>query len=681
MGGKAITDAGVRYVCTPLPKAGRGVQHIKIVLLAGPQKGRLLVGSGNLTMHGFGRNLELFSSFEYISEKDDPENAYPFKQCWSLLSTINANNQLPKSAANILSEVREKATWINDPGPNPENFQLWHSHQESIWDQLQTWRQEKGFSNEPLEMLQVISPYYDGNLSTAQAVSRELALPKLQFYLSRTSTNIDGAEAVKSWQKEDTELEVFDVTAKKSRKPRDLHAKALIGFEKEGCWMMSGSSNFTQPGLMRPWNRGGNLEMVTLNYSPSVSDLTIQDNLLYGKIENKPMDTDFTATLEFLHSSDYYEIEISKFGEFSTTIDRPFEYADAAKIVIGEHATPYRWIDFPISLQKYGQRLFRSRLKTKIESLDGARSVFKELMDFLWNRVDPTKFRKDSKNDLPETGLRTSKRKTESSGDSGEDINDEILPASRFITEEELIDNLNWGIDNHPRYDRNIIGLRDLLSIVLLRLATETRIDEVLTPAGETDEDTDQERTAEQEEKRITALQWIRRYILSYCRRYARRLADKSFVESIGSSLLFQNHLTLGRILVELFIKTDAFTQSDLETCFWWIWAPMVNPDLVGVEGEATLIALHQEQDAILISEWHEAALPELLSHMIYHAFNISPGKNYRYWQKEAITKALILKQLLLDFEKLLGEEFINLEPGDRGFEIVSLERPTSLLG
>ena len=88
MGGKAITGAGVRYVCTPLPKLGHGVQHIKMVLMAGSRKGRLLVGSGNLTMHGFGRNLELFSSFDYENEKDDHEGIYPFRECWKLLASI-----------------------------------------------------------------------------------------------------------------------------------------------------------------------------------------------------------------------------------------------------------------------------------------------------------------------------------------------------------------------------------------------------------------------------------------------------------------------------------------------------------------------------------------------------------------------------------------------------------------
>lgn len=61
MGLRTISGAGLRYVCSPLIRPGGGVQHAKMLFMAGPKRGRLLVGSGNLTLHGFGRNLELFS--------------------------------------------------------------------------------------------------------------------------------------------------------------------------------------------------------------------------------------------------------------------------------------------------------------------------------------------------------------------------------------------------------------------------------------------------------------------------------------------------------------------------------------------------------------------------------------------------------------------------------------------
>src|SRR5688572_5224771 len=65
MGASSIQTAGLRYVCTPLLRKGTGIQHAKMLFMAGPNRGRLLIGSGNLTFHGFGRNLEIYSRFDY----------------------------------------------------------------------------------------------------------------------------------------------------------------------------------------------------------------------------------------------------------------------------------------------------------------------------------------------------------------------------------------------------------------------------------------------------------------------------------------------------------------------------------------------------------------------------------------------------------------------------------------
>lgn len=89
MGAKTIAHCGRYYVCAPLSHGGRGVQHAKSLLMAGPQRGRLLIGSGNLTMHGYGRNLELFTHFEYDLAQPDPLSPYAFNQIWQLITRLN----------------------------------------------------------------------------------------------------------------------------------------------------------------------------------------------------------------------------------------------------------------------------------------------------------------------------------------------------------------------------------------------------------------------------------------------------------------------------------------------------------------------------------------------------------------------------------------------------------------
>src|SRR5439155_1495140 len=54
---------GRTYSVTPVRRPG--AFHPKVYLLLGRTKGRLLVGSGNVTLGGLLRNAELFGRFDY----------------------------------------------------------------------------------------------------------------------------------------------------------------------------------------------------------------------------------------------------------------------------------------------------------------------------------------------------------------------------------------------------------------------------------------------------------------------------------------------------------------------------------------------------------------------------------------------------------------------------------------
>ena len=124
IGVKTISGAGLRYVCTPVMRTGRGVQHAKLLLMAGPKRGRLLVGSGNLTLHGFGRNLELYSYFECDPANSQPEEYYVFTEVWRLIQKIAAENELPLAARYQIKAVNENAAWLMAQPPEPADFRL-----------------------------------------------------------------------------------------------------------------------------------------------------------------------------------------------------------------------------------------------------------------------------------------------------------------------------------------------------------------------------------------------------------------------------------------------------------------------------------------------------------------------------------------------------------------------------
>src|SRR6185295_10783193 len=61
--------ANIRYLLHPVSL--NGLFHSKVHLLVRRNKGRLIIGSANLTRNGITSNAEMVASFEYEKEKDE----------------------------------------------------------------------------------------------------------------------------------------------------------------------------------------------------------------------------------------------------------------------------------------------------------------------------------------------------------------------------------------------------------------------------------------------------------------------------------------------------------------------------------------------------------------------------------------------------------------------------------
>lgn len=700
MGAKSINGVGLRYVCVPLPRSGAGVQHAKVLLMAGPQRGRLLLGSGNLTLHGYGRNLELYSHFEYDAKIDQIEVRYPFQRIWQLISSLDKDGQLSSMASIQLGAIREKAKWLEESSSESDEFQVWKNYNESIWNQLQTWRQNHGLIS-AIESLFVISPYYDSDAGTLLYISNQLLPAEVNLYISPLSTNLDGEQFLQNWKNQSAPLRLHGVRAMRtegSKGIRALHAKAIVGREANGVWCITGSANLSRPALMRSWGEGGNLEVVTFIWStdmgafdyllqdpmleikrlkveditaseeePSerlthisnpllLKEVTLKGKQLSGQVSGLSINAGEEGYLRFLRANQSIPVRLNSNMEF--LVELPFElsHAEAVSFEFGENASAYRWIDQPEQLARYGARSFHARIKGKIETFDGSKNLFVELMNFLWDRVDPKKDKGDKEI------TRSGRRRKSTAQQENTESTPEPPPPEEFITEEQLIDTINWGIEQQSPYDHSILSLRDLLSMVLLRLTTTVELPDSETETGERDEDADQRKTLERETKTIKILDYLRNYLLRYSKRYGKRLADETFVFYIGPNLLFQNHFTLGRVLLEFADKADNFSRNDLAQCFWWIWAPLVWPRIVGFEGMSTMEILYEHYPKEFIKEWYENGLPTLTSLLMLQAFRTPPHWHSGIWLKDTTTTFIVVKELITKLRHFLGNDALKID-------------------
>ena len=694
-GKENIKDAGLRYVCSPITRPGSGIQHAKILLMAGPQHGKLFIGSGNLSHHGFGRNLELFTRYEHSPDKND--DVYVFNQVWDLLEKIQMNRTISGMARDQIETIAEKAEWLKEVSELPDNFRIWHNYDSSIWEQLSDWRDSSRFSGVKLRSLIIISPYYDQKGATIRFLVDELKPREVQIFFNKDSTNLNGADLLDFWDEESIAAYHIEARSKeKSRGIRKLHAKAIIGIAENGSWCLSGSTNISYRALRSSWSNGGNLELVTMQWSDEPSafdyllddeeisyrkvnledvkgesedpsevinrelptlnfnDLRYEDRCVYGSISESFEKSSSAGKLLLLKKQSEFDVEIDKSGDFILEIDFELAESEAAKLQVGDKSTGFQWIDQPERLEHYGARSYYSRVKGKIESFDGAKSLSIELMDFLWDRVDLEYYqREEGERKTPQT------RRRQSDSYESEREEDEAPPIDRFFTEEEAVRDIKWGVDQQEPYQRDLMSFRDLLSIVLIRLTTETR--ELPDGTDIKDEESEDE-DGEREQKRINILDSLRNYLLRYVKKYSKKLVDVDFVLTAGPRALFQNQFTLGRVIIEFNEKVDLFIQKDLKQCYWYMWAPFAKPEMIGLEGGSVLGSFMDLDSKMTLEYWDRNQMSSLLVIMTALAFGDPPHWKVGLYNEKKVMNFLHLRNLIGKMIDLLGIQNVGIK-------------------
>ena len=430
------------------------------------------------------------------------------------------------------------------------------------------------------------------------------------------NANVDGQSLAELCKSLACDLELRGLSATNSQVKRGLHAKAIIGIHQHGSWCLAGSANITRPALLDSWRGHGNMETVVFRTAADpkafevlwqdelitfqslsildavineeepkeqsaiqvirLVDLVARDNEIQGQVVFNKAIAVQELKLSLCLSNTQYLLALDDHNRFSVRLERPLLGPEAAVLwVLCDDNTllisAETFIDQLYELEHYGARSFHRSMHSKLELIPDAARTFKELMDFLFQRTDRASFHNGK--------IRHGKNKRErhiSEAVENEDDERDDLPASAFITNDELTFYIGRRIDTLNPFDRDHYSLRDLLSLALLRLTTETTPSRVLEASVENEEDEQviSEEVEEQRQIQRTWQEWLVQYLTSYCRRYSQRLQDASFLLDTGPELLLQNHHTLVRVLLEFHARTEAFTSQLLRETVRQIWAP-----------------------------------------------------------------------------------------------------------
>ena len=230
----------------------KGAFHPKIQFYAGRKSVLVLVGSGNLTVMGHGRNLEVWSPV-MVESAENP--AYPFiRNVWSYLKSLYQG--LGEEAENIIYSIEENCDLLrnDDDEPAAEHFigedsiRFFTNQSISLYEQCREW-----IGNDTIKTITVMSPFYDSKAELIKALYKQYKPQEIRLIIEEGFGSLPKPGNIPDYVK----LYKWDKIAKASeRRYQDyFHSKCFFFEGESNHYMLCGSANasvaaFGLPGVM-----------------------------------------------------------------------------------------------------------------------------------------------------------------------------------------------------------------------------------------------------------------------------------------------------------------------------------------------------------------------------------------------------------------------------------------------
>ncbi|MBU2963659.1 hypothetical protein KO516_23085 [Citreicella sp. C3M06] len=226
-----------------------GAFHPKITLQLGHDRGRLMLGSANLTGPGLAGNLEVVS----VLEVDEDRN-------WAAPLIVAAIDYLSHHAsdedeafARAMLRARQRSPWLAeveraDIVKDPDGRRHALITEQSANGVVASF--EAFVGADQVSQLVVVSPFWDANLSSARGLAERLGAEHLSLVVDPKEQDFgDAALAAVENASLHSGADIRDAGE------RRLHAKMIIAHGTNKDYVLSGSANATRAGL-----HGGNAE-------------------------------------------------------------------------------------------------------------------------------------------------------------------------------------------------------------------------------------------------------------------------------------------------------------------------------------------------------------------------------------------------------------------------------------
>jgi hypothetical protein len=229
--------AGFHYSLAPMKS--KAAFHPKILLLLGKNKGLLAVGSHNLTLSGFGTNLEVTNVIKF-NKKDNTDSLSIFQSAMKACSTWigDYGNELPEGIKDSFVKITESCAWLRDEISDVNSYASFYY---SSYSTPSLWTQVSHKVPDNLVSILGVSAFFDNSLSFVKALSN----------LNPDNFKIGIQNGTVKAPKELTSLNQIKIVDSSSLLEKDgssyIHAKLIYSESATEQLLITGSANLSAP--------------------------------------------------------------------------------------------------------------------------------------------------------------------------------------------------------------------------------------------------------------------------------------------------------------------------------------------------------------------------------------------------------------------------------------------------
>lgn len=227
------------YIACPVltPRA----HHPKFILLLGPDRGRLIIGSGNLSISGYAGPGECFAIHEW-AENENQDLLQPFISLKEMLFDQIARGCIDRITSSRIRDVFDSGKWIEGE-PNETSIVI-HNSRKSLIDQLVA----KVGGSEVKEII-AAAPFHDQSATAINELLKKFRPEKFSLLVQNKFTKLNVVALTRVFSKHKIKVKIIEAQVPERYGKTFIHAKFILVRTTEKDYLLQGSANLSSVAL------------------------------------------------------------------------------------------------------------------------------------------------------------------------------------------------------------------------------------------------------------------------------------------------------------------------------------------------------------------------------------------------------------------------------------------------